>query len=134
MIPHPIQALAVLAALVYLLLIVLALRSSRMNVRQSLLWLTSGVVFLLISLFPNLLIRAGYGLGFIAPSNALFLLWCLTLTMLVFYQSLTTSRQSQEIRNLAQALAIERLSNEELRNAQAAPRRENQACDSDEER
>jgi hypothetical protein len=130
MIPLPIQILAILASLIYLLLILLALRSSRMNVRQSLLWLMSAVVFLVLSLCPGLLVRAGFELGFVAPSNALFLLWCLTLTMLVFYQALTTSKQNEEIRSLAQALAIERLKHENLLRIRSAGSAKSEPSDS----
>lgn len=132
MIPPSIQILAIFASLGYLLLIVLAQRASRMSVRQSLLWLTLGAAFLLLSLFPGALIWAAFRLGFVAPSNALLLFWCLTLMVLVFYQALTTSKQSDDIRKLAQTLAIQRLESETPRPA-VAPRTDQRQVNHDDE-
>jgi len=108
MISSPIRILAIAVSLAYLIGVVASLRQSRMNVRQSLLWLCSGAAFICLSVFPGPLIAAAKWLGFIAPSNAAFTGWLLILTMLLFYQSLVTSRQSEQIKRLCQELAISR--------------------------
>ena len=106
MIPLPVRLLAILASAVYLTSILVALRGSRMSVRQSLLWLVSGVAFLFLSVFPFPVVWLAQHLGFVAPSNAAFIAWLLALTALVFYQSLTTSRHADEVKTLCQELAI----------------------------
>lgn len=106
MIPVPMRLLAVLASVVYLIMILAALRGSRMTIRQSLLWLISGTAFLFLSVFPFPVIWAAERLGFTAPSNAAFITWLLTLTALVFYQSLTTSRHADQVKTLCQEIAI----------------------------
>jgi hypothetical protein len=98
--------LAVLASVVYLIAILAALRGSRMTIRQSLLWLTSGAAFLLLSFFPSPVIWAAQCLGFAAPSNAAFITWLLTLTVLLFHQSLTTSRHADQVKALCQEIAL----------------------------
>lgn len=105
----PIRFLAIAVSLAYLIGVVVSLRQSRMNVRQSLLWLCSGAAFIALSIFPYPLIAIARWLGFIAPSNAAFTGWLLILTMLLFYQSLVTSRQSEQIKRLCQELAISRM-------------------------
>lgn len=105
-IPLPLHLLAIAASLAYLYLIITALRRSRMAVRQAILWMLSGVAFLVASLFPQLLAWAAGALGFVAPSNAAFVVWLLALTALMFYQSLTTSRQTAQVKTLAQELAV----------------------------
>lgn len=105
--PSPaVQLLAVAASLVYLYGIVAALRRSRMAVRQAILWIFSGVAFLAISVFPQPLVWTASKLGFVAPSNAAFVVWLLVITALMFYQSLTTSRQTAQIKTLSQELAV----------------------------
>src|SRR5436190_5510912 len=105
-IPIPIRVLAIIASVAYLYGIIAALRGSRMTVRQSLLWLLSGLAFLLVSIFPGPILHVAEWLGFVAPSNAGFIVWLLALTALVFYQSLTTSRQTNQIKTLVQELAL----------------------------
>ncbi len=104
--PLPLQVLAATASVAYLFLVFTALRRSRMAVRQSVLWLLSGVAFLLCSAVPQPLIWAAHKLGFEAPSNAVFLVWLLALTALIFYQSVTTSRHAGQLKTLCQELAI----------------------------
>ena len=106
MIPLSIQLLAITAALAYLAAVVHALRRSRMNVRQALLWIGSGLAFLAASVFPAPFLWLALKAGFVAPSNAAFAMWLLALTILIFYQSLVTSRQSDQIKTLCQELAL----------------------------
>jgi hypothetical protein len=106
MIPLSLRVLAVSASLAYLLAVVHALRRSRMSIRQSLLWLACGAVFLGASLVPEPLLWLAHQVGFQVPSNAAFATWLLALTALVFYQSLVTSTQSQQIKTLCQELAL----------------------------
>lgn len=106
MIPLPMRLLAILASVVYLIAILAALRGSRLTIRQSLLWLTSGAAFLFLSLFPLPVIWAAERVGFAAPSNAAFIAWLLAITVLLFYQSLTTSRHADQVKTLCQDIAI----------------------------
>lgn len=107
-----IRVLAIISALIYSIWIVRALHADRLGVRQSLLWLLSAVMFLLISTFPALLQYVGHVLGFVAPSNALFLVWLLVTTLILFYQSLLIAQHNNQIRTIAQELAMLRLSME----------------------
>lgn len=106
MIPLSLQLTAITASTAYIVVIWLALRRSRLSVRQALLWLISGALYLACSLYPQPLLWAALAIGFEAPSNALFAGWLLTLTGLLFYQSLTTSQQSHQIKRLCQEIAI----------------------------
>lgn len=106
MIPLSIRILAITAALAYVVTVLSALRRSRMSVRQSLLWILSGIVFLTLSLIPGPMVQAAAYFGFIAPSNAVFATWMLFLTVLLFYQSLITSLQSGQIKRLCQEIAL----------------------------
>ncbi|MAI80867.1 MAG: hypothetical protein CL917_18150 [Deltaproteobacteria bacterium] len=100
------QALAILVSLLYIGALLVALRRSRLSVRQSLLWLSSGFLFLGISVFPEPVIYLAGVVGFVAPSNALMATWLLTLNILILYQSLTTSLQTEQIKLLTQDLSL----------------------------
>jgi hypothetical protein len=94
-------------AVLYLAFIVAKLRRQQLSVRGSLLWLLSGVLMLVLSLWPAPLYAAARAAGFVVPANAVFVLWLLVLTMLLFSQSLALSRAQEQLRRLAQDQAIE---------------------------
>lgn len=106
MIPIPIRILAIASSVMYLWSVLAALRGSHMTVRQSILWIVSGMTFFSASVFPYPLMWLAEQCGFVAPSNAAFAVWLLVVTVLVFYQSLTTSRQAAQLKTLCQELAI----------------------------
>jgi hypothetical protein len=109
MIPFSIRILALAVSVAYLIAVLSSVRRSRMTVRQSLLWLLSGTVFICLSLVPEPVMRLAALLGFVAPSNAGFAGWLLIVTALLFYQSVTTSKQSREIKTLCQEIALLRM-------------------------
>ena len=106
MITQRLQAVATIAGVFFLIVMVLLLRKNQIALKYALLWLFSGVVMLLLALFPGLLDSFARVLGVYDPVNALFavLLMCGLLVMI----SLTgiVSRQKREIVRLAQELSL----------------------------
>ena len=102
-----VQMVAAAFAVLYLLFIVAKLRGQQMSVRGGLLWLLSGVIMLVLSVWPELLYAAARTAGFVVPANAVFGLWLLVLTMLLYAQSLALSRAQEQLRRLAQDQAID---------------------------
>ena len=95
-----------LAVVVYFVILFTMLRKKRLTMRYALLWLFSGLVLLLLSLFPDLLRLVTVTLGFQVQSNALFSI--LFFFMLLILMSLTyiVSKQSEYIKRLVQHTAI----------------------------
>ena len=112
--PFSIRIITILASVAYLWSIVAALRGSQISVRQSLLWLASSLFLLGASIYPNPILYIANRLGFIAPSNAVIIAWLLLVTIMLFYQSLTTSKQSAQLKSLAQELAILRAEHQQM--------------------
>lgn len=112
-VPITLRIAAIAASCLYLLVVITALRRNQLNVRQSVLWLVSAGVFLALSLFPDLVLDTALSIGFVAPSNAIFVAWLLAFTTLLFYQSVTTSRHADQLRALAQEVALLRTRLEE---------------------
>lgn len=92
--------------LAYFALLIVLLRKKRLSLKYALLWLLSGVVMLLLCLFPQLLNGITRLLGIQLQSNALFAI--LFFCVLVILVSLTSiiSRQSESIKRLAQDTAL----------------------------
>jgi len=87
-------------------IIIFFLRKNALSLRYTLLWLGSGFIMLLVSIFPGIIAFISKILGFQVASNALFVL--ILGFFLVILLSLTSivSRQTDKIKTLAQAIAL----------------------------
>jgi hypothetical protein len=103
---YRVRLLAVIFSLLYFLYVVRKLRKQQLSVSRSLLWLLSGGVMLGLSIFPQPLAIAAHWAGFEVPTNAVFVLWLLVLTMVLFSQTLAISRYDDQLRRLAQDYAL----------------------------
>ena len=95
-----------LAIAVYFIILIAMLKKKRLTLRYSLVWLFSGVVLLLLLLFPGLLEAATALLGFQVPSNALFAVLFFFVLMILMSLTYITSRQSEYIKRLVQYTAL----------------------------
>lgn len=103
---HRVRILGALFALLYLSFVVRKLRKQQLSVNRSLLWLASGAVLLGLSVFPQPLMIVSRWAGFEVPANAVFVLWLLILTTVLFSQTLTQSRHDDQLRRLVQENAL----------------------------
>lgn len=101
--------LALLGWLLYLV------RFKRLGLRESLLWLLSTAVVLLFSLFPRLLYHLARALAVQVPSNALFALAILYLTLNILSLTIGLSGGATRVRRLAQECALLRAELEAMR-------------------
>jgi hypothetical protein len=101
-----IRLIAGAVALLYLAFIVFKLRTQQLSVNSSLMWLLSGLIMLLLTVFPGLIYWAAQLAGFEVPSNAVFVLWLLTLTALSFSQAVALSKNGDQLRKAAQDNAL----------------------------
>ncbi|MCR5304710.1 MAG: DUF2304 domain-containing protein [Lachnospiraceae bacterium] len=97
--------IAILVALGFIYIITL-IRHKKLEIRLSLIWFLAGSVILLFDLFPSLMTELSGVLGIYAPVNMLFFFGFLFSMIIIFYLTVTVSRQSLQIRNLTQELAI----------------------------
>ena len=117
---------AVSPSVAFLAVLIALLRKNRLSLKYSLLWLFSGFVMLLLSLFPGLLDSFARLIGIYSSVNALFavLLFC-ALILLISITSIV-SRQKTEIVRLAQEVSL--LENR-IRHLEAGEAREPAASD-----
>jgi hypothetical protein len=97
-------ALGVLAA--FLARVVRLVRAQRLNLRDSLLWLVSTLVAVVITLFPQLLASAAEALSIQVPANALFGVSLLYLAVNVLSNTIASSVNAGQVRRLAQECAL----------------------------
>ena len=97
---------AALIALSILVGIVWLIKKRKLREEYSWLWLLTGFGLLLLALWDGLLTSLATGLGITPPSTALFFFALIFMTLLSLEFSVRLSRQSEQIKNLCQRLAI----------------------------
>lgn len=95
-----------LAIAVYFVILVAMLRQKRLSLRYALLWLFSGLVLLVLSLFPGLLRMVTTTLGFQVQSNALFAILFFFVLLILMSLTSITSKQNEYIKRLVQQTAL----------------------------
>jgi len=87
-------------------IIIFFLRKNALSLKYTLLWLISGFIMLIVSIFPVIITFISKILGFQVASNALFVL--ILGFFLIILLSLTSivSRQTEKIKTLAQTIAL----------------------------
>jgi hypothetical protein len=104
-----VQLAAVLAAAATVVFMVEMLRRRQLREKYAVLWLTLGLGLVMMAIFPGLLVTVGRSLGFVAPSNLLFLVAGLTLLLISVHLSWEVSRLEDETRILAEEIALLRM-------------------------
>ena len=101
-----IQIVAIVASVGLLLVVLELVRRRRFLERYALLWLLSAVVMLALAIWTGLLESVAKAVGIFYPPNALFLVAFGFVLLLLLHFSLAVSKMSDQIRVLAQRLAL----------------------------
>ncbi len=109
-----VQLVSVLGSLFLLLLILELVRRSKLAEEYSLLWIATGAVLLLLSIWRGLLHRFAELVGIFYPPSALFLIGMIFILLLILHFSVIVSRLSRKNRELAQQVALLRRRVEEI--------------------
>ena len=101
-----IQIIVAVIVLIALCVIVNMIRKKRLELRYALAWLIVGVGILILDCFPNLITWLAKKVGIASPVNMLFFFgFCFSL-MIIFVLTISVSRMSIRIKQLAQELAL----------------------------
>jgi hypothetical protein len=106
-------ALAVLVS--FLVWVVRLIRRQRLSVRDSLAWLLTTLLAVLVTVFPEILFAASRLVGIHVPSNAFFAGGILYLAVNVLVVTLAISDGAARARRLTQECALLRAEVEQLR-------------------
>ena len=123
LIPVELQVVSILVLAAFLLWVVRLVRTQRLSLRDSLVWVVTTVVATAVALFPGILVRASHLLGFQVASNALFGAAVLYLAVNVLVNTVAGSQNAARIRRLAQECASLRAELEAERTTRGAAER-----------
>ena len=105
LIPASLQAVSVAVLALFLLWVVRLVRTQRLTLRDSLVWVVTTLAALVVAVFPTILVRASQLLGFQVASNALFGAAVLYLAVNVLVNTVAGSQNAARIRRLTQECA-----------------------------
>ena len=101
-----ISIVAAIAALVLLVVIFELIRTRRLQERYAILWLVTGVVILVLSIWRSALGELSDLVGIAYPPTALVILGSFFILLVLLHYSTVISRLSDQNRILAQRLAL----------------------------
>jgi hypothetical protein len=114
-IPRGLQAVALLVVMAFLVWVLRLVRSQRLTLRDSLVWVITTLVAALFVVFPNLLLAVTRPLGIQVPSNAILGAAVLYLAVNVLVNTVASSVNAARVRRLSQECALLRAELERLR-------------------
>ena len=106
MIPFRVSLVAAIAAALFLLVIFELIRSRRLQERYALLWLITGGVILLLSVWRDALRLVAEQIGIAYPPSALFVVGFLFILVVLLHYSTVISELSERNVRLAQDIAL----------------------------
>jgi hypothetical protein len=115
LLPLELQIAACATLLAFFGWVLYLVRFDRLSLRDSMLWLLSTGLVLVFALFPSLLRGLAQAIAVQVPSNALFALGILYLTLNVLSLTIARANASARTRRLAQECALLRAQLDELR-------------------
>ncbi len=109
------QVFSIIGSLIIILFLIELVRSRRLKESYSLLWFVIAFVFLLFSLWRDLLERVASLMGIDYAPAALFLILIIGLYMLSIHFSVVISRLSEKSKNSSQEIGLLNLKIKELK-------------------
>lgn len=106
---------AVAVGLILIGIVIKLVMEKRMSESQSVLWLLTGVVAIILGIFPNLLGQIASFLGIWYAPSVLLLFVCVGLLLITFFHATVISKNTDEIRELAIQIALLKEENRELK-------------------
>ena len=106
MIPFRVAVFAAIAAAIFLLVIFELIRSRRLQERYALLWLVTGGVILILSVWRDALRLVSQQIGIAYPPSALFIVGFLFILVVLLHYSTVISELAERNVRLAQDIAL----------------------------
>jgi hypothetical protein len=120
-IPRELQVLSLLVLAAFLVWVVRLVRTQRLTLRDSLVWVLTTLAAAVLTIFPRLLLVISEALGFQVASNAIFGAAVLYLAVNVLVTTVASSVNAARLRRLSQEHALLRAELEELRRRGGGP-------------
>ena len=106
MITQRLQWFAIIIGVVFLVMMIELIRKNRVTLKYALLWLFSGLVLLVLAIFPQVLNWVARLIGVYSPVNALFaILLCCGLLLMISFSVIVSGNKKAVVR-LTQKISL----------------------------
>ena len=106
MITQRLQLFAIIIGVVFLVMMIELIRKNRVTLKYALLWLFSGLVLLVLAIFPQVLNWISRLIGVYSPVNALFAIMLCCGLMLMISFSVIVSGNKKAVVRLTQEISL----------------------------
>jgi len=106
MLTYKLQLFRLLGSVIFTCFVVILVRREHVELKYTLFWLFSGLMMILLTVFPRTLEIISNLLGVYEPVNTLFLIANFFLIMIIFSLTVALSRNANRLRQLTQEVAI----------------------------
>ena len=106
MLPSKLVITLVIGLIIYFFFILMLLKYKKISLKYTLLWLLSGLLMVLLVIFPSILSGISNALGFQSNMNGLMVMGVAFIIMIIMSLTSIVSNQSRKIRNLVQYSAM----------------------------
>lgn len=96
----------IVITIIYYMAIIKSIRQKKLEISLAIFWIFSGILLIIISIFPNLCIEASKYLGFEKTSNMIFCIAIFIAFYLIFKLSLRLSDAEKKNTMLIQEISI----------------------------
>jgi hypothetical protein len=110
------KIMCILLALLFIYYVFHNVIQRKINEKQSILWFVSGLTFLLLAIFPQVMTTTAVLLGIVYKPTLLFLLGIMFSVVILFYHAIQITTLSEQNRKLAQQIGLLKLDIEEFKN------------------
>ena len=106
MITQRLQWFAIIIGVIFLVMMIELIRKNRVTLKYALLWLFSGLVLLVLAIFPQVLNWVAGLIGVYSPVNALFaILLCCGLVLMISFSVIVSGNKKAVVR-LTQKISL----------------------------
>lgn len=102
----PLRIMLILCSLVMILYVWRKIKKAGMRMENGIIWLLASIVFLIISIWPEIIYKVCKLFGIMSPTNLVYLLVIAFLLLLVFYNAIKISTLESRLDHLAQEIAL----------------------------
>ena len=110
-----IQLISTIGSICFLLIIFYSVRQKKLKEAYAILWIFSGLIMLMLSVWTDCLRTISELIGIIYPPATLFLFIVCGIILILFQYSLLLSKNQERISRLAQEIALLKAEIEKLR-------------------
>jgi hypothetical protein len=101
-----IQYIAIGGSIIFLLFVLELVRKKKIKEQYSILWIILGIVFLVISIWRNLLVIISFSIGIAYPPVAFLLILIMAIFLILIQFSIIITKLSEQNKILTQEIAL----------------------------